>query len=133
MIVDTGVVFGAMDASDSHHEAASRLLASADEILLPAPTLVELDWLSASRNVPATDAILRDIVAGAAHSIELTLEDYRRVRELCSTYADLPLGLVDASVVALAERYGETTVATFDRRHFSVVRPRHVEALTLVP
>lgn len=46
---------------------------------------------------------------------------------------DLPLGFVDASVVAVAERLGERQVATLDRRHFSVVRPRHVKAFRLVP
>jgi len=46
---------------------------------------------------------------------------------------DLPLGAADASVVALAERFGVTRVATVDRRDFTVVRPRHVPAFELVP
>lgn len=49
------------------------------------------------------------------------------------TYSDLGLGVVDASVVALAERLDVPRVATFDHRHFSVVRPSHVEAFELVP
>lgn len=53
--------------------------------------------------------------------------------ELIGTYADLRLGAVDASVIATAERLGATTIATLDRRHFTVVRPRHVEAFDLVP
>jgi predicted nucleic acid-binding protein len=48
-------------------------------------------------------------------------------------YPKLGLGLVDASVIALAERLGETKVATLDRRRFSVVRPRHCEHLELLP
>ena len=48
-------------------------------------------------------------------------------------YADLSLGVVDAAVIATAERLGVTEVATLDRRHFSVVRPRHTPALTLLP
>jgi predicted nucleic acid-binding protein len=48
-------------------------------------------------------------------------------------YADLPLGLVDASVIAVAERLGADAIATLDRRHFSVVRPRGIEAFTLLP
>jgi predicted nucleic acid-binding protein len=48
-------------------------------------------------------------------------------------YADLPLGAVDASVVAIAERLGVKEIATLDRRHFSVVRPRHAEAFSIVP
>jgi predicted nucleic acid-binding protein len=49
------------------------------------------------------------------------------------TYGDMPLGTTDATVIALAERMGVREIATLDRRHFSVVRPSHVEALTLLP
>jgi predicted nucleic acid-binding protein len=40
---------------------------------------------------------------------------------------------VDASVIAAAERLRDVTIATLDRRHFTVVRPRHTAALTLLP
>jgi len=53
--------------------------------------------------------------------------------ELVARYHDLPLGTVDASVIAAAERLGVTEVATLDRRHFTVVRPHHVEAFNLLP
>lgn len=53
--------------------------------------------------------------------------------DLVQQYADLRLGGTDASLVAIAERLGIERVATFDRRHFSVVRPSHVAALTLLP
>ncbi|MFI9565518.1 hypothetical protein [Streptomyces rishiriensis] len=53
--------------------------------------------------------------------------------ELVLQYADFPLGGVDASVVAVAERFGVDRVAPLDRRHFSVVKPAHVPALTLLP
>ncbi len=59
--------------------------------------------------------------------------DWFRIAELMEQYLDLPLGIVDASVIALAERLGAATIATLDKRHFGVVRPRHVEAFTLVP
>jgi len=56
---------------------------------------------------------------------------------LCDTgplvAADLPLGTNDASVIAVAERLGITEIATLDRRNFTVVRPHHVDALTLLP
>lgn len=54
-------------------------------------------------------------------------------RELVLRYQDLPLGTVDASVVAVAERLGVREVMTLDRRHFSVVRPLHVPAFALLP
>jgi uncharacterized protein len=60
-------------------------------------------------------------------------DDLTRMAELVTTYADMPLGAVDASVVAVAERIAATTIMTLDRRHFSVVRPRHAAAFTLLP
>jgi predicted nucleic acid-binding protein len=59
--------------------------------------------------------------------------DWLRVAELVGRYRDMPLGTVDASVVAAAERLGISKLATRDRRHFSVVRPRHAQAFELLP
>jgi len=59
--------------------------------------------------------------------------DVARMAELAERYADLGLGGTDASLVALAERLGLTTLATFDRRHFTVVRPAHTPSFTLLP
>ena len=53
--------------------------------------------------------------------------------EMVERYADLPLGAADASVIAVAERLGAREIATLDRRDFTVVRPSHVNALTLLP
>jgi predicted nucleic acid-binding protein len=52
---------------------------------------------------------------------------------LIETYADLGLGLVDASIVTVCEKLAITTLATLNRRDFTVVRPRHVEAFDLIP
>jgi len=63
----------------------------------------------------------------------LPRSDLLRIAELVDAYVDLPLGGTDASVIAVAERFGETKVATLDHRHFSVVRPAHTAAFELVP
>jgi predicted nucleic acid-binding protein len=60
-------------------------------------------------------------------------EDWPRMAELVEQYADFPLGGTDASIVALAERLETDVVITLDHRHFSAVRPRHCEALRLLP
>jgi predicted nucleic acid-binding protein len=133
MLFDTGVLYAAMDTSDAHHAGAIALIDAGAPVLVPAPVLVELDWLGSSRGVPATKALLTGITEGSIQVVDLVMADYERARELCSTYADLPLGLVDAAVVAVAERLDHDTIATTDRRHFTVVRPAHVEAFTLVP
>jgi len=47
-------------------------------------------------------------------------------------YTDSVLGLVDASIIALAERLRITRVLTLDQRHFRFVRPRHCAAFEVV-
>lgn len=59
--------------------------------------------------------------------------DLMRMAGLVARYHDLPLGSVDASVIAAAERRGVAAIATLDRRHFSVVRPAHTKAFALLP
>lgn len=123
-----------MDRHDRDHAACVALLESVDErLVVPAPVLVELDWLGTSRGVPARETALAAVVEAAYLIEELTIDDYIRVDDLCRQYADLGLGLVDASVVAVAERLRERTIVTLDHRHFSVVRPRHTRAFELVP
>lgn len=56
-----------------------------------------------------------------------------RIAELVEQYGDLSLGAADASVIAVAERRRIDTVMTLDRRHFTIVRPRHIKAFRLVP
>jgi len=55
------------------------------------------------------------------------------VAELVDTDAYLPLGGTDASVITLAERHGETRVASLDHRHFAAVRPAHIDGFEPLP
>ena len=90
--------------------------------------------LSRSRGTRgAVDALLESVLAGTVGLVDLDLVDYARARQLVAKYADVSLSFVDASIVAIAERLGETTIATLDHRHFSVVKPLHCETFTLVP
>lgn len=94
--------------------------------------IVEVCWLVEERpDVEA--AFLQAIASGEFEHVTITSGDLARMAELVATYADLPLGGVDASVIAIAERLKLTEVATLDHRHFNVVRPRHTKALTLLP
>jgi uncharacterized protein len=76
---------------------------------------------------------LGDLAAGNFIVEPVAAQDWLRIAELVGAYRDLPLGTVDASVIALCERLDAWQVATLDRWHFTVVRPRHVEALQLLP
>jgi len=76
---------------------------------------------------------LGDLASGNLITEPVHAGDWMRIAELVGRYHDLPLGTVDASVVALAERLGVCAVATLDRHHFTVVRPKHVPAFELLP
>ncbi len=135
LIFDTNVLFAALDRSDKHHEACRELVESAREArIIPATVLVELDHFIRQRlHEVAHAAFLRDITDGAYFVEELRREDYIRVRQICAKYSDADIGLVDASVVAIAERLNEPKIATLDHRHFRMIQPRHVDAFGLLP
>jgi len=76
---------------------------------------------------------LEDITRGASLVEDLTADDYLHVRDLCDRYADSDIGFVDAAVFAIVERLNEPKLTTLDRRHFGMLRPRHVDALALLP
>jgi len=106
----------------------------AEELVLPTPVATEAAWLIGSRLGPTTEAaFVASVAAGEFAVTELTATDWARCAALIERYADLDLGLVDASVVAVTERLGITTVASVDRRDLLVVRPAHCEGYTLIP
>jgi uncharacterized protein len=76
---------------------------------------------------------LGDLASGDFVLEPLDPADLVRVAELVARYRDLPLGTVDASVVAAAERLAVEEIATTDRRHFGVVRPAHAGAFAVLP
>lgn len=135
LIVDTGPLFAAMDAADPDHVACRDLLRDTDEqLIVTVPVLVETEWLSDARlGAGAFDHVLASVADGGLALHDLDLDGWSRVRELRTRYADLSLGLADASVIVAAERLGEQRIATLDHRHFRVVRPSHVRSFTLLP
>lgn len=135
LVADTGPLLAALDLNDRDHGPCRDLLGTTtEEIVVPAPVVVELEWMITTRvGRDEFDDFLDDVERGALRIEPLGGQDYRRVRALVRQYADLPLGFVDASVVAVCERLGERKVATLDRRHFSVVRPAHATSLRLLP
>lgn len=134
LVTDTGVVYAALVRSDRHHSACAGLLGSGQPVVIPNAVLVEAGLLGFRRGQPrVADQLLGSVLDRSVELYDTDHEDHERIRDLMRQYADLPLDLVDATVVAVAERLEEDTIATLDRRHFSVVKPLHCEAFTLVP
>jgi predicted nucleic acid-binding protein len=138
IICDTGPLVAAALSNDSHHLACVRLFndlhAAGREMLVPATVVAEVGYLLNREAGPHVESLfLRSIADGDFAAVDLSAADYARMADLVIKYGSLPLGTTDASVVAVAERLKLTEVATLDRRHFSIVRPDHVTALTLLP
>lgn len=135
LILDTGPLYASLDRHDADHSACRELIESAREkLVIPAPVLVEVDcWIHERLHPGVLVALLADIIDGAYEVTDLDPDGYRRVAELCDRYADSDIGFVDAAVLAVVERLGEKKLATLDRRHFGLLRPRHVDSLILLP
>lgn len=135
LLCDTGVLLAAGNVKDQAHQTCLRLLRQADgPLLVPSPVLGEIGYLLQSRVGPRAEVtFLKSFGDDGFHIAELEDQDIRRMAELVETYIDLPLGIVDAAVIAIAERLRLTEIATLDHRHFTVVRPRHITAFVLLP
>lgn len=138
IVCDTGPLVAAALSNDADHPACVRLFTemhqAGRQLLVPATVVAEVGYLLAREAGPSVESMfLASLAAGDFTAVDLTAADYARMAELVVTYDDLPLGTTDASVIAIAERLELTDVATLDRRHFTVVRPSHANALTLLP
>lgn len=102
--------------------------------MVPTLVITEVVYLLATRLGTEPEVRFLGDLTGGAFAVEpVAVVDWLRIAELVARYRDLSLGTVDASVVATAERLGITDIATVDRRHFTVVRPNHAAAFTLLP
>jgi uncharacterized protein len=138
IVCDTGPLVAAAIKNDAHHRECVDLFTAlhlaSRRILVPGTVVAEVGYLLARDGGSLVEAqFVTSLADGTLWPVELTREDYRRAVELMRTYQSLPLGTTDATVIAACERLGLSEVATLDRRHFGVVRPRHVDTLTLLP
>jgi predicted nucleic acid-binding protein len=130
IVADTGAVLALIDADDGHHGTLAAVFREdPSSWVLPWAVLPEVDYLLGAHLGPrAQDAFLSDLGRG-----EWVVDwggdaDLRRANEIATRYKALRLGLVDAAVIAAAERLRATSIATLDLRHFGAVairgRPR---------
>ncbi len=132
-LLDSSVIFGATNTRDLDHVRCRDLLSGGQYgLVVPGLCIAEVAHLIGRDLGPLVEA--RFVLSLPALDVRSpTPEDWPRIAELVRQYADFPLGTVDASVVALAERLDVRTIMTLDRRHFGAVRPAHVPAFELLP
>jgi uncharacterized protein len=134
LIVDTGPLVSIADRGDPHHQACLDLLETDPGPLVTSGLVIAEAGYLLDRNLgPNAEVALVDMIIDGTLTVDtLAAADWVRIGDLCATYSNLPLGVTDASVIALAERHNTNRVATLDRRHFHIVRPT-IGPFTIVP
>ena len=78
-------------------------------------------------------AFLRGLYASRFRLIALNETDLMRVAEILDEYLDSRIDFVDATVMAIAERFDSATILTLDQRDFRLFRPRHCKNFEIFP
>jgi predicted nucleic acid-binding protein len=134
ILADTSGLLAAYDRDDRHHTAAARILARPQQRILSPFVLAELDYLLSQLGGQDAEVAMLDDVARSVYQLApFDAADVAAARAVIEHYADLRLGLADASLVVLAERLGCRDVLTLDQRHFRVVAGPGGQPFRLLP
>jgi len=135
LIVDTSGVIASMNRNDAAHRSVSAALqAEAGPLILPVLVIAEVDYLALRYlGQRAEETFLEDVSQGAFAREELRDEDLDRGLEIIRRYSSHKIGIVDATLVALAERLNIDRVLTLDFRHFRTLKIRDRRPFTIVP
>jgi predicted nucleic acid-binding protein len=134
VIADTGFVVALLNRLDARHSEVTTVYAQQQQILLPQTVLAEVAYLL-GRNAGGKTVIafLQGLPASRFRLVALTDQDITRVAEILADYLDSRIDFVDASVMAVAERYRSTKILTLDQRDFRLFRPKHCHSFELLP
>ena len=131
-LLDTNAALAILNRRDPNHEAMKAFFGQ--PILVPTTILPEVDYLATKYiGSHAARAFLAGLVAGEMTVLTFEASDSERCLAVMNRYPDVPLGFVDASIITLAERHRIQRILTFDRRHFSLVRPLNMNHFELLP
>lgn len=135
ILADTGFLYALSARTDDHHGPCTETFARRrGQFSVPATVVTETCYmLGRVLGVDAEARFLDVLAAGRIPVVDLQTGDYARTAQLVRQYADMNLGTVDASIVAIAERLVVQEIATVNPRDFTVVRPRHVDHFVLLP
>lgn len=134
-LLDTSFLLAAAFERDQNHSAAASVMRELKSArLIAAPVVVEVFFMAAARISYDRAIRLIDLLQSSAFQIvNLTVEDRQRMLEIMRLYHDAELDFADTAQIAIAERLKITQIYTFDRRDFSMVRPKHVSHFETLP
>ena len=131
LICDTGALLDYLVESAPDHRRFRNAIDEARTRYVPALVLAEVDYFLRHER-RAMHVFMQDVARGAFTCAQPSLGQLSRAMEIDRQYEDLGLGLVDGSIVALAETLGVRRLATRDVRHFAAVRLRDGSSFDLV-
>lgn len=125
VVADTSVLVAAVDTRDrNHHRCVSTVRQHVQTgVIVPATVTVEVDYLLRNRvSVDAARRFLADVATGAYILEPVDADVFTTAVGIDTRFADLDVGLVDGTVVAVAERWAAAAILSLDE-HYRVIAP----------
>ncbi len=134
-MLDSSGLIALLNKGDTFHDRVAEVLSSERGPRYLSPfVLQEIDHLVASRVGPHAALRFADEVAAGAYAlVPFDRGDLATASAVMHRYEDMPVGLADASIVVLAQRYATVRLLTLDERHFRAIRPLQGGAFTILP
>ena len=135
IVLDTSILLAFLWAPDQAHERAVELLNDEQGPFIVSPYVVaELDYLLLKKGGVGLElAAIEELSDGAYELPVIGAADLISCHSVLSSYREHSIGITDASLVVLADRYGTNRIATLDRRHFSILRSLSGQSFSLFP
>ena len=135
ILLDTSGLLAAIDSGQRlHTRCVNALKSSGPPYLLSPFVLAELDYLLYTKvGLAAQIALLEEVAAGVYALETFEKADVSRALSIVKRFADLAIGLADASLVVLAERHKICDVLTLDERHFRALRAHGQKRFRILP
>lgn len=135
LILDAAALYAQADRDEPLHADVTRIIRAERETLITTELAVaEADYLILDRlGLDVELAFLDDLDAGTFVVECLSRAELASARDLVARYGEFRIGLADASLVVLAERYATRRLLTFDQRAFRAIVPLQGGSFTILP
>jgi hypothetical protein len=135
LLLDAGALYAQADRADPHHGAVVEILrAEREPLITSAVAVAEADDLILTRlGIDVELAFLEDLAEGTFLVECLSRPELATALALARRHPDLAIGLADASLVVLAQRFRTRRLVTFDEHAFRNIPPLQGGTFTLLP